>query len=280
MARRKGIRKSQDNNVPGMPGATPFRPTNGGGPGKRDPRSAGQDGAGGMVYAGGTPGFYDKGGPGAPGKVYEGGELPQVGYPGGQHNPGSGQARPQDMNGGRKSRPQKGEPGMVYAGGTPGFYDAGGPGHGYQPFPGGNNGAGDNLPGFGGQFPGGGENTIGIPRGEVGTPFDGNMPPQSPGARRQRPTNGPEGFPAPGPGIPREVGGGQNTIGIPENYGSRPGPGKRPPRGGRPQRPPGRGMPSGGPGLSRPQFPGMNIPGAPGTNIRKTHGNDPMNSIY
>ena len=223
MARRKGIRKSQDNNVPGAPGATPFRPMNGAGPGQRDPRSAGQDNAG----------FF-------------------MGGPGGQHNPGRGQARPQDMNGGRKPRPQRGEPGMSYAGGTPGFYDEGGPGapgkvyeNGelpkvggpggaqIQPFPGGRNG-GDNLPGFGGQFPGGGDNSIGIPRGEVGTPFDGNMPPQSPGGR--------------------------------------PAPSKGRGRGGRPQRPPGRGMPSGGPGLSRPQFPGMNVPGAPGTKMPNAPG--------
>ena len=45
MARGKGIRKSQDNNIPGLPGSTPFIPTNGAGPGIRDPRSAGQDGA-------------------------------------------------------------------------------------------------------------------------------------------------------------------------------------------------------------------------------------------
>jgi hypothetical protein len=51
MARRKGIRKSQDNNVPGMPGATPFTPMNGAGPGQRDPRSAGQDGSvGGQMF--------------------------------------------------------------------------------------------------------------------------------------------------------------------------------------------------------------------------------------
>ena len=172
MARRKGIRKSQDNNVPGAPGATPFRPMNGAGPGQRDQRSAGQDGSGGM-------GLGNRGA--------------QI-----------------------------------------------------QPFPGGRNGGDDNLPGFGGQFPGGGDNSIGdlfpgrgdnsigIPRGEVGTPFDGNMPPQSPGGR--------------------------------------PAPSKGRGRGGRPQRPPGRGMPSGGPGLSRPQFPGMNIPGAPGTKMPNAPG--------
>jgi len=212
MARRKGIRKSQDNNVPGAPGATPFRPTNGGGPGKRDPRSAGQDGAG----------FF-------------------FGGPGGQHNPGTGQASPQDMDGGRGPRTKRGEPGMNYAGGSPGFYEPGGPGHGggaqIQPFPGGRNGGGDNLPGFGGQFP-------------------------IPGAR------------------PAPINGDENTIGIPEDFGGRPAPGRggRPApskgrgRGGRPQRPPGRGMPSGGPGLSRPQFPGMNVPGAPGTKMPNAPG--------
>lgn len=238
MARRKGIRKSQDNNVPGAPGSTPFRPTNGAGPGQRDPRSAGQDGAG----------FF-------------------FGGPGGQHNPGTGQARPQDMGGGRGPGTKRGKPGMNYAGGTPGFYDKGGPGApgkiyqggelpqvGYpggaqvQPFPGGRNGGGDNLPGFGGQFPiGGGENTIGIPRGEVGSPLNGEIPDY-------------------------DFGGGR-----PQPPGARPAPGKG--RGGRPQRPPGRGMPSGGPGLSRPQFPGMNIPGAPGTKMPKTP-NDYDNFTY
>lgn len=43
MARRTGVRKSQDNNVPGMPGGDMFIPINGAGPGKRDPRSAGED---------------------------------------------------------------------------------------------------------------------------------------------------------------------------------------------------------------------------------------------
>jgi len=175
MARRKGIRKSQDNNVPGMPGATPFRPTNGAGPGQRDPRSAGQDGAGfsmgggrgpvtsgrgpvtkrggpGMSYAGGTPGFYDKGGPGAPGKVYENGELPQIGAPGGAQ---------------------------------------------VQPFPGGRNGGSDNLPGFGGQFPGGGENTIGIPESPGGRPAPG----KGRGGRPQRPPG--RGMPSGGPGLSR-----------------------------------------------------------------------------
>ena len=194
MARRKGIRKSADNNVPGMPGSTPFRPTNGGGPGMRDPRSAGQDGQG----------FF-------------------FGGPGGQHNPGSGQARPQDI-------PQKGEPGMSYRGGTPGFYDKGGPGFGGQPFPGGSNGSGDNLPGFGGQFPGaGGENTIGMHE------YYGGGPGVTPG---------PGGRPGPGKRPPRG--------------------------GGRPQRPPGRGMPSGGPGLRRPEMPGMNIPNDPRMNIKPT----------
>ena len=201
MARRKGIRKSQDNNVPGAPGSTPFRPTNGAGPGQRDPRSAGQDNAG----------FF-------------------MGGPGGQHNPGTGQARPQDMGGGRGPGTKRSEPGMNYAGGTPGFYDKGGPGfgNGGQPFPGNNNGGGDNLPGFGGQFP---------------------------------------------------IGGGENTIGIPESPGARPAPSKGKGRGGRPQRPPGRGMPSGGPGLSRPQFPGMNVPGAPGTNMPQPP-NDYNNLTY
>jgi len=226
MTRRKGIRKSQDNNVPGAPGATPFRPMNGAGPGQRDPRSAGQDGQG----------FF-------------------FGGPGGQHNPGSGQARP-----------QKGEPGMSYAGGTPGFYDEGGPGapgkvyeNGelpqigapggaqIQPFPGGSNGGdGEVLPSFGGQFPGRGDNSIGIPRGEVGSPLNGEIPDY-------------------------DFGGGR-----PQPPGARPAPGRG--RGGRPQRPPGRGMPSGGPGLSRPQFPGMNIPQAPGMNINPTFNGD--NNTY
>ena len=153
MARRKGIRKSQDNNVHGMPGATPFTPMNGAGPGQRDPRSAGQDGQG----------FF-------------------FGGPGGQHNAGTGQARPQDIYGGKTSRPKPGEPGMSYAGGTPGFYDEGGPG----------------APGKvyeGGELP------------QVGYPGGGN------GARPQ-PTPGPGGRPAPGRGRgarpqPPQFGGGQ-----------------------------------------------------------------------
>jgi hypothetical protein len=42
--RKKGKRITLNNNVPGLPGNTPFIPTNGGGPGRLDPRSAGHDG--------------------------------------------------------------------------------------------------------------------------------------------------------------------------------------------------------------------------------------------
>ncbi len=147
-------------------------PTSGG----KRPRPQGEPG---MNYAGGTPGFYDKGGPGAPGKVFEGGELPKVGYPGG----GNG-ARPQPTPGPGGRPPRRGD----------------------------------------------GENTIGIPRGEVGSPFNGGQPPQfggggrpqptpGPGARRQRPTNGPEGFPGPGNSIPRRMP--QFGSGMPQ-FGSGP----------------------------------------------------------
>ena len=80
---------------------------------------------------------------------------------GGQHSPGSGEATPQDMNGGRQTRPQ-------------------------------------------------GDRQIGIPKGEVGTPFNGGQPPQfGGGGTRPQPTPGrggrrpqPPGG-RPGPGIPR-----------------------------------------------------------------------------
>jgi len=42
--RKKGKRISLNNNIPGLPGNAPFNPTNGAGPGRLDPRSAGHDG--------------------------------------------------------------------------------------------------------------------------------------------------------------------------------------------------------------------------------------------
>ena len=103
MKRRSGIRRSQPS-VPGEPSGLNFSPMNGSGPGQRDSRSRmGDDDR--KVYAGGTPGFYDEGGPGMGGGDFFGG----MGGPPGK---------------------TEGEPGKSYAGGTPGFYDEGGPGMG------------------------------------------------------------------------------------------------------------------------------------------------------
>ena len=184
-------------------------PTSGG----KQPRPQGKPG---MSYAGGTPGFYDKGGPGAPGKVYENGELPQVGKPGGgngagpQPTPGPG-ARPAPYHG-----IPRGEVGSPFNGGQPPQFGGGGA----RPQP---------TPGPGGRPPrrGGGENTIGIPRGEVGgNPFDSNRPPQFGGGGGARPQ------PTPGPGgRPPRRGGGENTIGIPRGeVGGNPFDSNRPPQ--------------------------------------------------
>ena len=93
MKRRSGIRRSQPS-VPGEPSGLNFSPMNGSGPGQRDSRSRmGDDDR--KVYAGGTPGFYDEGGPGMGGPQMDYFPVPTNGRGGSRRPaPGPGMNKP------------------------------------------------------------------------------------------------------------------------------------------------------------------------------------------